>query len=136
MFLSVFSESSLSQIQSCPPWVAGYCSSRSGRGEHTVTQGTKQKKMEQTFQSDHIAPLNDCCWSLALRSAEPCVCVLVNTWRTIWHLLHFLIRTYLLKGTLTCMYMRYSTIIDPQLHSLLQASGLSSFKIILWPPCC
>lgn len=42
-----------------------------------------------------IAPLNGCCWSLAVRSAEPCVYVLVNIWCTIWHLVHFLISFYL-----------------------------------------
>lgn len=31
---------------------------------------------------------------LAVRSAEPCVCVLVNIWCTIWHLLHFLVGIY------------------------------------------
>lgn len=47
VFLSVFSESNLSQIQSSrPPLVAGYCSSRTERGEHAVTLGTKQKKIE------------------------------------------------------------------------------------------
>lgn len=35
----------------------------------------------------------------------------------------------MLKGTLTCMYMRHCRIIDPQLHSLLQASGLSPLKL-------
>ena len=33
-----------------------------------------------------------------------------------------------MKGTLTCTYIRYSRIVDPQLHSLLLASGVSPLK--------
>jgi len=59
---------------------------------------TKQKKIEKTLQSDHnvsTAPLDDCLWSFAVRSAEPCARLLVNVSGTAWHPLHFLPRIYL-----------------------------------------
>lgn len=79
-----------------PTTTGGWLLLRQKWGESTVTLGTEQRwKRPFSLITVSALPLSMIAVGPWLRSAEPCVCVVVNTWCTIWHLLHFLIRIYL-----------------------------------------
>lgn len=89
-----------------------------------------EKTLQSACKNDSVTPLDDCLWSFLIWSAGCCVRLLVNVWGTVWHLIWFPIRIFffITEGILTCTYIRFSRIIDPQLHNLICTSGLLPLK--------